>query len=159
PREIGYLEAHGTGTALGDPIEVGALVAVFAPDRPADRPLVIGSGKTNIGHLEAAAGVAGLIKAALVLHRAEIPPHHHFRHPNPNIPWDQLPLVVPTRRTPWPRGDSPRMAGVSSFGMSGANAHIVLEEASRPGSVAEGVDRPVHVIALSARSEQGVRTL
>jgi len=159
PRQVGYVETHGTGTALGDPIEVGALAAVFAPDRPPDCPLVIGSLKTNIGHLEAAAGIAGLIKAVLSLDHEEIPPHLHFRTPNPNIPWDQLPLVVPTRRTPWPRGDAPRIAGVSSFGMSGANAHVVLQEAARPGPVPGGLDRPLHVIALSARSEPAVRAL
>jgi acyl transferase domain-containing protein/acyl carrier protein len=159
PREVSYVEAHGTGTALGDPIEVGALAAVFAADRLPNHPLVIGSVKTNLGHLEAASGVAGLIKVVLSLDREEIPPHLHFRAPNPGIPWDKLPLVVPTRRTPWPRVDSPRVAGVSSFGMSGANAHVVLEEAPSPVQVAASADRSLHLITLSAKSDQAVRAL
>jgi acyl transferase domain-containing protein len=159
PREVAYVEAHGTGTALGDPIEVGALAAVFAADRAPDRPLVIGSVKTNLGHLEAASGVAGLIKVVLSLDHEEIPPHLHCRAPNPGIPWDKLPLVVPTRRTPWPRGESRRVAGVSSFGMSGANAHVVLEEAPSPVQVPAGADRSLHLISLSARSDQAVRAL
>ena len=92
PAEVGYVEAHGTGTALGDPIEVQALGAVLAAGRPATRPLLIGSVKTNIGHLEAAAGIAGLIKVVLALQHGELPPHLHFEQPSPHIAWDELPV-------------------------------------------------------------------
>ena len=126
PEEIDYLEAHGTGTALGDPIEIGALGAVFGGRQT---PLWVGSVKTNIGHLEAAAGLAGLIKVVLALEHEAIPPHLHFHQPSPHIPWDRLPLRVPTTLVPWPRGERPRRAGVSSFGFSGTNAHVVVEEA------------------------------
>ena len=121
--EVGYVEAHGTGTALGDPIEVGALARVLAGER--EHPLLVGSVKTNIGHLEAAAGVAGLIKAVLVVAHGEVPPHLHLREPNPRIPWQELSLRVPTQITPLPAGR--RIAGVSSFGFSGTNAHVIVE--------------------------------
>jgi acyl transferase domain-containing protein/acyl carrier protein len=130
PSQVDYIEAHGTGTALGDPIEMGALGAVFSESRPADRPLVVGSVKTNIGHLEGAAGIAGLIKTVLALDRREIPPSLHFRHPSPHIPWDELPVAIPREPRKWPSGDRERYAGVSSFGFSGTNAHVVLGEAS-----------------------------
>src|SRR5207253_10177824 len=123
-----YLEAHGTGTSLGDPIEVNA-ATVYGAGRPAQQPLLIGSVKTNFGHLEAAAGIAGLIKAVLALVQEAIPPHLHFKQPNPHIPWQVLPIEVPTRLTPWPRGPRPRRAGISSFGVSGTNAHLIIEEA------------------------------
>ena len=93
---MGYVEAHGTGTSLGDPIEVRALGAVLGEGRSQERPLVLGSAKTNIGHLEAAAGVAGLIKVVLSLQHEEIPPHLHFEKPSPHIAWDELPVTVPT---------------------------------------------------------------
>lgn len=119
-----YIEAHGTGTFLGDPIEARAIDAVLCGGRTA--PLLIGSAKSNLGHLEAAAGITGLIKTVLSLHHGVIPPSIHFRRPNPHIPWDRLKVV--TAPTPWP-GDHPR-AGVSSFGFGGTNAHIVLERAA-----------------------------
>jgi len=156
--EVDYVEAHGTGTALGDPIEVEALGAVLAAGR--DRPLAIGSVKTNLGHLEAASGVAGFIKVVLALHHEEIPPHLHFRTPSPHIPWDRLPIVVPTRRTPWPAGTKRRVAGVSAFGFSGTNVHVILAEA--PGKQAAdvtGPERPLHLLALSARDDAALRTL
>ncbi|MCY0989540.1 beta-ketoacyl synthase N-terminal-like domain-containing protein [Nannocystis sp. ILAH1] len=139
PDQVGYVEAHGTGTALGDPIEVEALAAVFGPGRPVDRPLRIGSAKSNIGHTEAAAGVAGLIKAALALEAARLPANLHFHTPNPHLPWAESPIAVVNQSLPWPAGDAPRFAGVSSFGMSGTNAHVVLEEA--PRSDPRGDDR------------------
>ncbi len=128
PSEVSFIEAHGTGTALGDPIEAGALGAVFGPDRAGNDPLWLGSVKTNLGHLESAAGVASLIKVVLALHHGAVPPNLHFRIPSPHIPWDRLPLRVPTALVPWPRGPRPRLAGVSAFGFSGTNAHVLLEE-------------------------------
>ena len=161
PDQISYVEAHGTGTALGDPIEMGALGAVFGPQRPPGGPLVVGSVKTNIGHAEAAAGIAGVIKTILALQHAEIPPHLHFAEPNALIQWDALPIVVPTERTPWPVGERPRRAGVSSFGFSGTNAHVILEEAPHVGSPQSepAAARPLHLLALSARSAPALREL
>ncbi|NTW01953.1 MAG: acyltransferase domain-containing protein, partial [Oscillochloris sp.] len=154
PDQVGYIEAHGTGTALGDPIELRALGAVFA-GRPPSAPCMIGSAKTNIGHLEAAAGVAGLIKVVLSLVNQSIPPHLHLREVNPHIPLAELPFSIPTTVTPWPTGEQRRIAGVSSFGFGGTNAHVVLEEA--PAFVAriaaQDAERPRHVLALSARDE------
>jgi acyl transferase domain-containing protein len=129
PGDIDYVEAHGTGTALGDPIEVQALGKVYGPEHSQQHPLLIGSVKTNIGHLEAAAGIAGLIKTVLILKHQEIPPHLHFRNPSPYIAWDALPVHIPLERSPWQRAERPRMAGVSAFGYSGTNVHAILEEA------------------------------
>ncbi len=138
PSEVDYLEAHGTGTAVGDPIEINAVAAVYSKGRPADRPLLIGSVKTNIGHLESAAGVAGLIKAALVLKRGVIPKHLHFHNPNPSLDWNRLPLRVTSSMMDLPRRTLPRLASVNSFGMTGTNAHIVLEEYRTPDSTSNG---------------------
>ncbi|MGW1951541.1 SDR family NAD(P)-dependent oxidoreductase [Streptomyces sp. NPDC001920] len=126
-RDLDYVEAHGTGTALGDPIEAAALTAALLDGR--DRDLLIGSVKTNIGHLEAAAGIAGLIKVVLALGHDALPASLNFDRPNPLIPFDELRMRVVTERTPWPRGERPRRAGVSSFGFGGTNAHVVMEEA------------------------------
>ncbi len=132
PADVQYVETHGTGTAVGDPIEMAALAAVYAEGRDADNPLLIGSVKTNVGHMESAAGMAGLIKTVLAMRRGVIPKHLHFSNPNPDIEWDQLPVRVTAEATPWPAtaGPAPR-AGVSSYGMSGTNAHIVIEGAAR----------------------------
>lgn len=130
PASIDYVEAHGTGTRLGDPIEAAALGAVYGPGRV--RPLRIGSIKTNLGHTEAAAGIAGLIKTALVLHRRALTPCPHFRTPNPEIDFAELRLAVQTRYERWPDGDGPARAGVSAFGFGGTNAHAVLEAAPGP---------------------------
>ncbi|WP_158884798.1 type I polyketide synthase [Amycolatopsis anabasis] len=132
PADIDYVEAHGAGTTIGDPIEFEALGAVLGENRPGDRPCLIGSVKTNIGHTEGAAGVAGLIKAALCLHHGMVPPSLHLREPNPEVPWDTLPLEVRTELAPLPARDRPRLAGVSSFGVSSTNAHLVLSEAEPP---------------------------
>ena len=129
PAEVQYVEAHGTGTSLGDPIEVQALGAVLGEGRSPDEPLLIGSVKTNIGHLEAAAGIAGLIKVVLALQHKEIPAHLHLMTPNPYIPWSELPIKVATEHRPWPAGTGNRIAGLSAFGFSGTNAHVVVEEA------------------------------
>ena len=157
PAHVDYVEAHGTGTVLGDPIEVQALGAVLREGRAADAPLMIGSAKTNIGHLQAAAGMAGLIKVVLALQHQEVPPHLNLERPNPYIPWADLPVIVPTRRTPWPSvAGRRRLAGVSSFGFSGTNAHVILEEAPVL-PVPPGTDRHTHLLTLSARSATALR--
>ncbi|HLS56235.1 MAG TPA: type I polyketide synthase [Zeimonas sp.] len=158
PADIDYVEAHGTGTPLGDPIEVEALGGVMRHGRPADRPMLIGSIKTNLGHTEAASGLAGLIKVVMSLQHEAIPPHLHFRDPNPRIDWSSLPIVVPTVLTPWPRGARVRRAGVSSFGFSGTNAHVVIEEAPLRPAAAEGTERP-QLIPVSAREPLALREL
>jgi myxalamid-type polyketide synthase MxaB len=154
PSDVSYLEAHGTGTAVGDPIEASALGAVFA-GRTA--PLLIGSVKTNLGHLEWAAGMAGLIKTILSIQHGVIPPTLHLRNPNPMIPWDQLPVRVVTEVTPWPEGK--RIAGVSSFGFGGTNAHVVVEEAPSPQPNQPLPELPFHLLTLSARGETALRKL
>lgn len=160
PADIDYVEAHGTGTQLGDPIEVEALGRVMREGRAADRPLLIGSIKTNIGHTEAASGIAGLIKTVMALQNESIPPHLHFTVPNPGIPWASLPLRVPTRAIPWPRGARVRRAGVSSFGFSGTNAHVVLEEAPAAAAViAADAAAVAQLVPLSARNEVALREL
>ena len=152
PSDVDYLEAHGTGTTVGDPIEINAVANVYGKGRSSDRPLLIGSVKTNVGHLESAAGVAGVIKAALVLKRGVIPKHLHFQNPNPSLDWDRLPLQVTSSMMDLPpRTERPRLAGVNSFGISGTNAHIVMEEyrASDSASTAVGSAKPV-VVSLPA---------
>ena len=155
PGDIGYVEAHGTGTPLGDPIEVEALAEVVGAG---SRPCAIGSIKANVGHLEAAAGVAGLIKAVLVLEHEAIPPQVHFKALNPHVSLDGTRLFVPTEITPWPRGEAPRFAGISAFGFSGTNAHAVIEEAPRlpdESPTREGAS----VLALTARHPDSLREL
>ena len=126
--DVDYVEAHGTCTAVGDPIELEAVASVYASDRQADRPLLIGSVKTNVGHLESAAGIAGLIKAALVVKQGIIPKHLHFRNPNPGFDWEEHAIRVTDAMMDWPDRDGrPRLAGVNSFGISGTNAHLVVE--------------------------------
>ena len=133
PSEVDYLEAHGTGTEVGDPIELEAAAAAYGKGREVDRPLLIGSVKTNIGHLEPAAGVAGLIKVVLAMQRGVIPRHLHFHEPNPQMDWDQLPLRVTSEQTAWPlQADRPPTAGISGFGWSGTNAHVVVEGYGTP---------------------------
>ena len=126
--QVDYVEAHGTGTPVGDPIELGAVAAAYCTERDPDQPLLIGSVKTNVGHLEPAAGVAGLVKVMLSMKQGVIPPHLHFENPTPEIDWDQVPLRVTSELTPWPH-HSERMptAGVSGFGWSGTNAHVIVE--------------------------------
>ena len=166
PQQVSYVEAHGTGTTLGDPIELESLAAVYGKNRPHNEPLVVGSVKTNFGHLEAAAGVSSLIKVVLALQHQEIPPHLHFKLPNPYIPWNEIPVVVPTSETPWLRGEQPRMAGVSSFGMSGSNVHVILQEApeqvkSQHSKVVgeDSLERPVHLLTLSAKTQKALEDL
>ncbi|MEE1749877.1 type I polyketide synthase, partial [Streptomyces sp. JV184] len=128
PGDVQYVELHGTGTRVGDPIEAAALGEVLGAGRPDNSPLLVGSVKTNIGHLEGAAGIAGLIKTALALKQRELPPSLHYRTPNPAIPLTELRLKVRTEHGPWPKGDAPLIAGVSSFGVGGTNCHVVLED-------------------------------
>ncbi|GGY18167.1 type I polyketide synthase [Streptomyces djakartensis] len=158
--DIDYVEAHGTGTLLGDPIEAAALGAVVGRGRPPGRPLLIGSVKSNLGHLEGAAGIIGLIKTALALHHGRIPSTLHFRSPNPHIDFSELGLRVVTEPTVWPGpGSRPGRAGVSAFGFGGTNAHAVLEQAppTLPGPARtsetedEEGDHP-YVLVVSARS-------
>ncbi|MBN1204186.1 MAG: amino acid adenylation domain-containing protein [Myxococcaceae bacterium] len=161
PRDIDLVEAHGTGTPLGDPIEVRALQNVLGEGRNASRPCAISSVKTNIGHLEAAAGIAGLIKVVLALRHETIPAHLHLERLNEQIALEGTPFDIPTRPRPWPRGDVPRRAGVSSFGFGGTNAHVVVEEAPGDGAEAESTrpDREVHVLPLAAKTAPALAQL
>ena len=154
PESIRYIEAHGTGTDLGDPIELAALTQAFHTDKTGF--CAIGSVKTNIGHLDAAAGVAGLIKAVLALKHGQIPASLHFQQPNPNIDFDHSPFYVNTALTDWPQGEQPRRAGVSSFGIGGTNAHVILEEASAPGGQ-PAVEQP-QLLVLSAKTPSALAT-
>ncbi|PYV19952.1 MAG: short-chain dehydrogenase, partial [Acidobacteria bacterium] len=147
PRTIGYVEAHGTGTALGDPIEIDALKAVVGAARPDGNRCAVGSVKANLGHLEAAAGVAGLIKAALVVKHGVIPPHLHLKVLNPSISLEGTPFFIATETAPWPAGPAPRRAEVSSFGLGGTNAHAVVEEPPA---------RPEHLLVLSAATPEAL---
>ena len=158
PEKIGFVEAHGTGTAVGDPIEAHALSEALCRNRAADAPLAIGSIKTNLGHLETAAGVAGLLKAMLVLRYGQIPPSLHFSKPNPNIDFEKLKLRVPVTVEPFPQSTGERIAGVNSFGFGGANAHVILAEPPRQPEKSQVVpgDRPWPIV-LSARSEKSLR--
>ncbi|MBD2203723.1 acyltransferase domain-containing protein [Calothrix sp. FACHB-1219] len=159
PEQISYLEAHGTGTALGDPIEVRAIDSVFGKERSSNHPLILGSVKTNIGHLEIAAGMASLLKVILSLQHQEIPPHLHFQELNPDLAAWAKSLKIPTSVIPWQPTAQPRMAGISSFGLSGTNAHIIIEEPPQLTVTPNEVDRPLHVLMLSAKSEAALHTL
>ena len=174
PADVGYIEAHGTGTSLGDPIEMHSLRAVFGEGREPDRPMVIGSVKTNFGHLEAAAGVAGLIKVVLALQHEEIPRHLHFERLNPHIDLNGFPVIVPTESVSWPAGGTRRVAGVSAFGFSGTNAHVVVAEAPglaprpQPAIARDDSEHPLgdghagerpDVLVLSARTIPALRSL
>jgi len=169
PAQIAYVEAHGTGTSLGDPIEAEALGAVLSTGRPPGSRCAVGSVKTNIGHLEAASGIASIIKVALSLQHRQIPPNLHFQKPNPYIPFDRLPLQVQQTLSSWPEAASPALAGVSSFGFGGANAHVILEEAPqrvRAGENEESLSSTsppscpsAHLLPLSARSPEALRSL
>ncbi len=153
PQEVSYLEAHGTGTALGDPIEVAAAAAVYGEGRPASAPLLLGTVKTNLGHLESAAGVAGLIKVALALGAERIPASLHCDTLNPRLEWERLPVLVAGKAQSWPRGPKPRIAGVSAFGLSGTNAHVIVEEAPAVAAP-EPPARTPPLLPLSARTPE-----
>ncbi|NES90425.1 MAG: acyltransferase domain-containing protein, partial [Okeania sp. SIO2B9] len=173
PSQVSYIETHGTGTALGDPIELNSLAEVFGAERTKKKPLMIGSVKTNIGHLSSAAGIAGVIKAILQLQHQQIAPHLHFKNPTPKFNWKDFPLVVPTELTSWQVKDGTRIAGINSFGASGTNAHLILEEAPvqdemHPPILNQGgleqqlrikSERPKHLLTLSAKTEKALAEL
>ena len=161
PRDVQYVEAHGTGTAAGDPVELGALGAIVGANRSPEQPCIVGSVKSNFGHTEGAAGVAGLIKVALSLQHREIPASLHVKQPNPNIPWHDLHLTIGTARQPWPATDQPALAGVSAFGIAGTNSHIVLQEAPQASPVEisriSDDDSRAQLLTLSAHSNAALR--
>lgn len=159
PTAVKYVEAHGTGTPTGDPIETGAIGAVFSAERTPENPCLIGSVKSNIGHLEAASGMAGIMKAALSLHHEKIPPNIHFETPNPNIRFDEWKLRVVTETEPFPPAGAPRYIGVNSFGFGGTNVHVALEGAeSYPGvSHAPPPDNGLLLLPISAKSEAALK--
>jgi len=159
PSMVDYIETHGTGTRLGDPIEFDALMAVYGR-REGKPPLGLGSVKTNIGHLESAAGIAGLVKVLLMLRHRQIPPHLHLEEPNPLLRIEQYPAHIPTALESWAVEGKPRMAAISSFGFGGTNAHLILEEAPcDAGHAQEAEERPWHLLTLSARSDASLRGL
>ncbi len=159
PNQIGYVEAHGTGTPLGDPIEMASLNAVLGDD--SNQRVIVGSVKTNIGHLESAAGIAGLIKVVLGMQNESIPPHLHLKEINPYLSLENSRIEIGTYLRPWKRRDAPRFAGVSSFGFGGTNAHIVLSDAPLviENKNANSIERPRHLLTLSAKSERALQEL
>ena len=156
--DVSYVEAHGTGTSLGDPVELLSLGAVYGEGRVKEQPLLIGSVKTNVGHLESAAGMAGMMKVILALQHGVVPPQLHFQEPNPRVDWSRLPLRVVTEACEWPSRDGIRAAGVSAFGISGTNAHVVIEAADAY-RVADPVSQESNhqLFTLSAKSESRLR--
>jgi len=158
PADVDYVEAHGTGTPLGDPIEARALGAVYGRGRQPEAPLLVGAVKTNLGHLEAAAGIAGLIKTALAVQRGEIPPNQSFEEPNPHIPFDELRLKVVDEPTGWPATGRPRCAAVSAFGFGGTNAHVVLEQAPQAPLRLPPAEPAVTTLVVSGKSPERLAT-
>jgi 3-oxoacyl-[acyl-carrier-protein] synthase II len=158
PSQISYIETHGTGTSLGDLIEVEALSQVFSKSTP-KQPLVLGAAKTNIGHSEGASGIAGLIKVILALEHGEIPQNLHLNLPNTQINWQELPFVLPSQPVSWNSQEQPRIAGVSAFGFSGTNAHVIVSESPKLESLQVKNLLPSHILTLSARTEKALREL
>ena len=156
PHQVDYVETHGTGTLLGDPIEARALGTVLGRGRLENAPLLVGAVKSNLGHLEGAAGIAGLIKAVLAVHRGHIPPNLHFEAPNPHIPFDEMRLKVVAELTDWPATGSPRRAGVSSFGFGGTNAHVVVEQAPAVDPVVAQPQPVVSTLVVSGKTAERV---
>ncbi|MFB2976226.1 SDR family NAD(P)-dependent oxidoreductase [Microseira sp. BLCC-F43] len=159
PAQISYVEAHGTGTSLGDPIEVESIQAVFGNGRTPEQHCWIGSVKTNIGHLEAAAGIAGLIKVVLSLHHRQIPPHLHLKQLNPLIKLAGTPFSIPTECQSWSVVTGSRMAGVSSFSFGGTNCHVILEEAPKQVAKTNEIEGPLHLFTLSAQTKNALLEL
>src|SRR6185312_878529 len=156
PHEVDYVETHGTGTLLGDPIEARALGTVLGRGRPEQSPLLLGAVKSNLGHLEAAAGIAGFIKAVLAVQRGSIPKNLHFQNPNPHIAFDQMRLKVVAEQQEWPSVHRPRRAGVSSFGFGGTNAHVVIEQAPASVSAISGPDPAVTTLVVSGKTPERI---
>jgi phthiocerol/phenolphthiocerol synthesis type-I polyketide synthase D len=159
PDDVDYVEAHGTGTLLGDPIEARALGTVLGGARPQSVPLLIGAVKSNLGHLEAAAGIAGFIKTVLSVYRGEIPANSNFQNPNPHIPFDELRLKVVAENTLWPSTGHPRRAGVSSFGFGGTNAHVVVEQAPAVEPVASQPDPVISTLVISGKTPARIASM
>ncbi|WP_329791588.1 beta-ketoacyl synthase N-terminal-like domain-containing protein [Lentzea sp. DG1S-22] len=159
PSEVDFVEAHGTGTQMIDPVELAGLAQVLGPGREADRPCFVGSVKSNIGHAESAAGVAGIIKAVLCLEHREVVPSLHFSTPNPAVDWNSLPVEVPTAVHRLPDLDRPAIAGVSGQGISSVNAHVVLAEADPPPPRRSPEASRVHLLPISARAPEALRAL
>jgi acyl transferase domain-containing protein/acyl carrier protein len=159
PADIDYIEAHGTGTSLGDPIEMGALADVFGPGNDRAEPLLVGSVKTNIGHGESAAGIAGLIKLILAVNKGQVPPHLQYNAPNPAIDWDRFSVRIPVEREPWPQTGGRRIGGVSSFGFSGTNAHMIVAEPPASTPAGQNHGDALQLIAISAREGGALRDL
>jgi 3-oxoacyl-[acyl-carrier-protein] synthase II len=157
PAEVSYLEAHGTGTAMGDALEAAAAWAVLKEGRTGGAPLWLGSVKTNLGYAEAASGVVGMMKVVLAMGRRQLPPHLHFRTPNPRIDWKSMGMTVPVALTDWTPAHGPRLAGVTSYGRTGTVAHVVLAEPPAPEEAAVREERPAHLLVLSARGEAALR--
>jgi len=156
PHEVDYVETHGTGTLLGDPIEARALGTVLGRGRPEQSPLLLGAVKSNLGHLEAAAGITGFIKAVLAVQRANIPANLHFQTPNPHIAFDQLRLKVVAEQQDWPSVQRPRRAGVSSFGFGGTNAHVVIEQAPASLPAIREPDPAVTTLVVTGKSSDRI---
>ncbi|MCA9109240.1 MAG: type I polyketide synthase, partial [Planctomycetaceae bacterium] len=168
PSQVQYLEAHGTGTELGDPMELGAAAAVYGRGRKRDEPLLVGSVKANISHLEAAGGISGLIKTVLCLHHGLIPPQANFEEPSPHVPWQRLPVKVVTESTPWPKTEE-RVAGVTALGLVGTNAHVIVSRASSTTASDSESEQELNpdstretgsnLLVLSARSDDALQEL
>ncbi|MEB3024187.1 type I polyketide synthase [[Mycobacterium] crassicus] len=155
-QEVDYVETHGTGTLLGDPIEARALGTVLGRGRPAGSPLLLGAAKSNLGHLEAAAGMVGFIKSVLAVQRGQIPANLHFNTPNPHISFDQMRLKVVAEKQDWPSTDHPRRAGVSSFGFGGTNAHVVIEQAPPAKISAREADPAITTLVVAGRNPERI---
>jgi acyl transferase domain-containing protein len=165
PGHVQYVELHGTGTKVGDPVEASALGAVLGAGRHEDNPLLVGSVKTNLGHLEGAAGIAGLLKTILMMRHREVPASLNFEHPRPEIRFRDWRLRVPREAMPWPGRDGQLLAGVSSFGMGGANCHVVLASApspdmrdarSRRGPIRSGAKRAIRWVSTRDAGTRGI---
>lgn len=157
PGDIDYIETHGTGTPLGDPIEAGAVAAVYGPGHDDARPLIMGSVKSSVGHLEGAAGVSGIIKILMAMQHGAIPANLHFKNPNPDIDWANIPIKVPVSLEPWNPQNKPRIAGVSGFGFSGSNAHIILQEGPKLPEAENAEDRSVQLLTVSAKDASALK--